>query len=345
MPVERNLEVLNIAVHKVEKEQYTKETKIILSDYILAIDEYSKLFLNEFIDIYQNPRKTSKSFAQFDKDELEDGRFEDLLGKYMDSTYGFLEASKRIAKRFAVKLESESLATGGYVFCIDYKNETRQNFAVIILNQKVHPVILEDGGRFKLSASFMLETNSINMAANVKIRDWQDGADSSYLSYIRGKKQLTEYFKKFIGCTTAQPSTIATNNVINAVYGYIDYAFEDITERSERKEKAKDAMYHIMSGNLEHVSFETVRNFVFQDEAEREKFMDYISVNQFEISEEFSPNGTVLKKLQRFEYKSRGIELKIRNDVFQDNSRVEFDEQNNLVIKDPEIRNLFNMQN
>ncbi len=343
MPEKRKLDILNIIVHKVEKEQYKKNTQITLSEIVLEIDEYSEMFLNEFIKIYQNPRKTSKSFAQFDKNETEDARFEDLLKKYIDGTDGFLDSSKKIAKRFSSKLESESLATGGYVFCVDYKNDRKRNFAVIILNQEVHPTIIEENGRFKLASSFTLETNSINMAANVKIREWEENSDSSYLSYVRGKKKLTEYFKKFIGCTTAQPSTIATNNVIDAVYGFIDETYEG-DERTTRKEVAKDNMYKVMSENLEHITFETVRNQVFPNEDEREKFIDYTIQYKLEISDEFSPNGTVLKKLQRFEYKSKGIEIKIRNEVFDDPSRVEFDREGNLVIKDPEIRREFNMQ-
>lgn len=346
MPEERKLEILNIVVHKVEKEQYKKDTKITLSDSPLDIDDYSKLFLNEFINIYQNPRKTSKSFAQFDKNETENDRFSDLLQKYIDNTDSFLEASKKIAKRFSAKLGSESLATGGYVFCVDYKNEKKQNFSVIILNQQMHPTILEVKGRFKLASSFTLETNSIKMAANIKINDWKEDSDASYLSYVRGKDNLTEYFKKFIGCTSAQPAKIATSNVINAVYGFIDTTYDNEDERSTRKELAKDDLYKIMSAHKEHVTFETVRTHVFSDEAERERFMDYITKNQLEISDEFSPDCRVLNSLGRFEYKRSGIDIKIRNEVLKDSRRVEFQKDTDfLIIKDPEIMKLYRMQN
>nr|WP_319473051.1 nucleoid-associated protein [uncultured Sphaerochaeta sp.] len=346
MPEERNLEVLNIVVHKVDKEQYKKDTNITLSDDLLDIDDNSKLFLNEFINIYQNPRKTSKSFAQFDKKESENDRFEDLLKEYIENTDSFLGASKKIAKRFSTKLGSESLATGGYVFCVDYKNESKQNFAVIILNQQMHPTILEENGRFKLASSFTLETNSIKMAANIKIYEWKEDSNVSYLSYVRGRDNLTEYFKNFIGCTTAQPAKIATYNVINAVYGFIDSTHENEDERASRKERAKDDLYKIMSTHKEHVTFETVRTHVFSDEDERERFMDYITQNELEISEEFSPDGRVLNTLGRFEYKKRGIDIKIRNEVLKDAERVEFQKDTDfLIIKDPEIKKLYCMQN
>lgn len=346
MPVERNLEVLNIVIHKVEKEQYIKETKLTLSDSTLDIDDASKLFLDQFINIYQNPRKTSKSFAQFDKDESENDRFADLLKAYIGAETSFLEASKKIAKRFSSKLGSESLATGGYVFCIDYKNDTKRNYAVIILNQQKHPAVVETDGKMKLGTSFSLEINSIKMAANVKIKEWETDKDASYLSYVRGKDNLTEYFKRFIGCTSAQPAKIATSNVINAVYGFIDTTYENENERSTRKELAKDDLYKIMSAHKEHVTFETVRTHVFSDEAEREKFMDYITQNQLEISDEFSPDGRVLNSLERFEYKRSGIDIKIRNEVLKDSSRVEFQKDTDfLIIKDSEIKKLYRMQN
>ncbi|MBK5246342.1 MAG: hypothetical protein JJE49_03605 [Peptostreptococcaceae bacterium] len=93
MPEERILDILNIIVHKVEKEQYTRNTRITLSENALEIDEYSKLFLNEFIRIYQNPRKTSKSFAQFDKDEKEEGMFKPVREQSFSWLEDFITAT------------------------------------------------------------------------------------------------------------------------------------------------------------------------------------------------------------------------------------------------------------
>jgi len=345
MPERRDLQINHIAVHKVKKDQFEDRSTLTLSESVLEVDDYASLFLNEFVSIYQNPRKTSKSFARFDTEKQTSQSYEDLLKAFITDSVDFLETSKNITRLFNGILSGISAATGGYVFCVDYLNTGDRNFAVLILDQQIHPAIVEKEGKFSLTSSFTLETESISMAANVKIVEWQSDSEASYLSYVRGKKGITDYFKRFIGCTTAQSSTVATNNVIEAVYGFVNETYED-DARERRIEEAKDAMFSVMKQNIEHITLDTVWNWVFPEENERNRFIDYTIEKDLQISDEFSPDGRTLNKLKRFEYSSKGIELKIRNDVFNDRNRVEFQEGTDyLIIRDPEIRAKYKMQN
>lgn len=124
----------NIIVHKVQKYQKEKAKTIQFRNTLLPVEndeeDTTYKFIQEFSRIYKNHRKTSRTFGEFEDDENE-FPVSRLIRDYISGDMDFLDLSKVIATQFKVKITDIPMATGGYLFCIDYDDSDERCFAIV----------------------------------------------------------------------------------------------------------------------------------------------------------------------------------------------------------------------
>jgi len=340
-----SIEITDVIVHKVKKEQQEKAS-IKLRGTSLPFknqeNDTTFRFVEDFSRFFKDKRKTSRIYGEFmpDKDNFPVSGF---LADYRDKKTDFLETSKKIANRFYTVITGVVMATGGYVFCIDYQNDDERHFAIVILTIKNGTSI--DDESLDLLSSFTLDVDSINMAVDVKFSRWVSG-QSGYLTFIRGKKGITDYFTRVVGCSQTKDSRESTRTIISSVKDFIEKS-PGIPEevRKVRKEQACDIMYKLMSENRTELSMNAIAVGVFPDEELREKYFDHVEEMGLEIPAYLAPSKSEFDKLKKLGYKKNGIDLKIDFETFADHAIVDFQPGTDyLIIKDPQIKRLFEEQ-
>lgn len=171
------------------------------------------------------------------------------------------------------------------------------------------------------------------MAVNIKIDKWLKG-EQSYLSFIRGLKEISQYFRTFVGCKPTESNAVITRKVIDSVRGFVEVELHEEEQRREREY----ALYDLMKANQAGIGLRTIINTIFPEEVLQEKFYQYLDEKKVEISYDFIPDKRIFNSLVQLIYKTQKIDLKLNYSLFDENLAEFQTGTNYLVLKDPLIK-------
>lgn len=338
----KDITVNNIIVHKVEKKQ--KEKAILkMRDTVLPFKNDAEnttfQFVSDFSSIFRNSKKTSRVFGEFYADES-NFPLVTYVRSYCQKQKDFISYSKDVAIRFHKVVDGISMATGGYVFCIDYTDHSEPSIAIVILTLKNGTSINDD--TLDLSSNVMLDVEEINMAVNIKIDKWNN-KEKSYLSFVQGKKGITNYFLEFIGCQKTENNVKVTHFVIDTVLEFDQELHREEANYLEHREQVVSLLYTNLStaNKRDGVEINSILTLVFNKD-QRDRYYEKYDFDEHNIPSSFVPDARAYKKLVRFAFKKKGLDLKIDIELFDKGDYVGFTEKEGyLIIRDPEIKAAF----
>ncbi|WP_084679893.1 nucleoid-associated protein [Curvibacter lanceolatus] len=205
--------LLNAVVHKLEKAAGAP-ARIVEARASLDIqDEPLQTLVNQVHAVYGS--REAKSYGKFDP-ELSPVSAELHLKSLRDNENAdFLEISKQLMRVLKDKSDGENFATGGHVLIADSSAANVRWAVVVILNNKAGTTINED---LKVIQSPYLDVDGIRFAGRVNLTTWGEGNTERYISFLKGKKnEVSQYFQKFLGCSTVQEDLNDTRNLVKAV--------------------------------------------------------------------------------------------------------------------------------
>lgn len=321
------MRVRRIIVHEVKKEQHTTSASLHLRERPLPISELTNSFVTSMEDVYG--KRVGKAYGIFESSQVS-YPFQGLLAGYFanQSDSEFVAFSRKSAELLKKGLEGAHASTGGYLFCIHYRTDNgAERFLVAVLNETVRSAL--SPSTLDLVGSISLDVEHLNMAARVDIERWRKGKidGGAYLSFTRGRKNVTQYFISFVGCADYQPSAVSTRNMVEAV----DRFLETLGVSDEDRVAQKRALYE--SVRKESVaSPSTVANIISPSDPDR--FLQFLEDNEIEISSDFQPDRKELKFLIRVQYKSNRLNIDLDRRLIT-SGEVHYDEgRRRLIIED-----------
>ena len=316
------MELKRMIVHKVEKEQHANIATVSKRDTLLANNELAQKFVSEVNKAYKKTT-SNKGYGVFNTGD-QHYRFQIFLRDYLQNATDeeFINFSKLAVDELKAEMVKRPASTGGNLFLIHYTDDEEEVISVIILSDKLAYIL---NANLDLSGEINLDTDKINMAAMIKINLLDNNEDKPYLSFVQGKKQITNYFTDFIGCTTYQDSAASTALMVTAVEKYMvaqEYS------RTRQKE-VEDNLVEYFESN-EEVDIETIANYVNPEAPD--SFLEYIE--PFEINTEFQPKRQQYKRFIKIEYKDKNLTLVFSKDL-KDDGTVRYDDAtSSIIIKD-----------
>lgn len=337
----KDIFVNKIIVHKVSKKQREKAS-IKTRDAVLPVqndpENTTFKFVSGFSSIFRNSTRTSRVFGEFLSDE-KNFPLVTYVQSYYNKQKEFVGFSKEVAERFRIVLDRVPMSTGGYIFCIDYTDYSEPSLAIVILTLKTGTSI--DDETLELSSNVLLDIDEINMAVNIKLGKWEN-KEKSYLSFVGGKKGITNYFLDFIGCQQTENSVKVTHFLIDSVLELDEEIHGNDDDYDNRKEEVSKLLYTTLSSNKKNgVHIDSILKLIF-DENECKQYYNKYSFDENKIPSSFIPDARAYNKLFRFQFKKKGLDLRIDHDLFKDVNYIAFTEEEGfLLIKDPEIKRAF----
>lgn len=355
---EQKFTVNHIIFHNIEKKQHNDATLILREEEFS--EEYLKDIANKFIiqftDNFSNPRKTNRSFGQF-IDCSETNYVPFALKKYKKSEIAFLKMSQNFATQFHKEINTVPLATGGFIFCIDYFQGETHMFAIIVLDIKSGFEINAKTMDFNY-ASEILELEKMNMAVRINLDKWEEEESyikdctdeqeieelekKNYLSFIAGKKNLTQYFYKFICSKRAENKTKATNFVKDSILDFHEEMYGTDDDYDEKRKTLVNFLFTSFEKSRKSVTginIKTLIESVFEDEEIQEKYFNQYSEKYAseKIPNQFIPDKRAYSKLVECRYKKKGVDLRMEKEWLDNHA--DFTDDNTLVIKVDNIKN------
>lgn len=304
--------VKNLIVHQIKKEQQ-QGAELDLAPEELPADALSHNFIKEVISSYYHKR--SKFFGTFNADK-EAFPFQSNLDDFLKTRRPFLDFSRRAAQALYEKVSGIRQATGGYLVLSFLESEQCPYFIALMLHN-VERFRIEE---FHLKRSVILDIDKLDLASFIDIAKWRK-AVPPYLSFIRGRKVLSNYFREFIGCTEFIESQKTSEQLQLAVIHYLGR----LKLTDEEREKRKNKVFDYCAGQINE------NNLIFlgqigpilrpEDPDDFHRFAN----NFYMISPSFEGHRKVLENLVVLSYSSRDLTIRFNHALL--NKTVHYDRE------------------
>lgn len=303
-------------VHSLLKSQYSADVSMHLRDKLLNVTPALQRLVGAVHEAYSN--RAGKSYGAFEADaELHPAQ---THIRRIASTEGdvFVEATHALMRILAKEAGNESLATGGYVLFVDLNNGATRWLLVAVLTDVAGAAINND---LDVVDATHLDLSAMRFAARVNLTDWNAGAER-YISFLRGKKSsVSEYFQKFIGCSTVIKSLQETQRLVATLKQFcVDQALDDA--RRERLLAEVDAVGRLCIKENRVLELEVLANQVWPDEP---SLLQAAFANaEPPIADGFIPDGRSLLPLKKFKARTAGWTLEFERSAMTDHT-IRFD--------------------
>lgn len=307
-----HLEIKNFVIHQLLKQSgkdvvIDKNAKGCLN---IALKE--KKFIGELDKSYH--KKSSPIYGIFS------GEFPDFKNK-LDEYYNlksidFFDFSKRIMEIYKNILKLTITATGGYMLVCEYvNNRTNKDLLLILMiNNKEGYVI--DEKTLTLSDIQNLDIHKVDVACLINLTDWKIISNNkttdrvTYLSFVKGLKNVSQYFMKFVDVDNRTTSKESTSRLIAALHAYLD---KNVKEREQRI-RILDSVHNYCISKVEEkkeILLDDIGRLVNEDNPE--DFVDHATDEEFSVSSVISGDKSSLKPLKYISYSDKNIKIEFDN--------------------------------
>ncbi|PZU19476.1 MAG: hypothetical protein DI622_08865 [Chryseobacterium sp.] len=305
-----NIDLTNIIVHRINKVAGNKNSVLKLADKELTINKQERYFI---ADIRESFNKRSVPTYGIFEDEFDFNVFQQSLRDYKDGAIDFLDFTVKSMGYYERMIKSSAPATGGFLIFADFKitdNNDERYILVFSINNKQGYNLNEEA--LSIQQIKNLELNKIDLATLINISRWNlslTNADEvkTYLAFIRGKKNISDYFQSFIGCADKTTATESSTRLINAIHSYCSENDYDDTKTKEIERKVFEYCQDCKK-NRKEIQLSYISTII--DDENPNSFSEYASNEKFSVSEIIKYDSKTLKTLKFVDYQSEDFSIR-----------------------------------
>lgn len=325
-----------IIMHKINKSGKAGEhgtTKI--NEKLLNVGSSDILQFAETISIsYQ--KRTAKEYGKFKESPVP--TYQTALDKYLgeDTDDSFLEFTKDATNHLKDEM-NRTTATGGYLIFADYQVKDRFVMAVL-LNNKAGFTVNEE----ELLITMIKELNidQIAMAGFMNISIYS-GVDKNrrYMSFMRGKKDISEYFVNFMGANEDKETAKDTTKLfVKTLNDYLQIKEYDTTHKTREEQISSKQMdiynYCVNKKTIRDNSFTIEEVSHLLDPLEPKNFFEYVNGLDIELDNTIeSIDKNQINKLKVFKYDGKGIRITFNRELYDRKEVYLSKNKQELIIK------------
>lgn len=179
-------------------------------DAELPITDLAQRLVDTLYSEYR--RRHAKSHGKFNGDEETAPSQKHARTYLLESSGNFYDFSVRMANLLCDKAQGRA-ATGGHVFIAHLEGDGRELLLIAIVTDE-QAIALNK--KKDLAAAEHLNLKGFRFAGRIDVTAWRAETDR-YLSFLKGTKDVSDYFKAFLGCDTAIPNLADTQHLTKVV--------------------------------------------------------------------------------------------------------------------------------
>lgn len=315
------MELHQLTLHKLLKEQNgVAKLELRKKPYVVTATEIE--FISESKEVYYH--KSNPNFGIFEGSAVS-YPYQTLVKNYLDGKTDFLQFTTEAMKHFLTVIQKEQQATGGNVIFAHYTVNKEEFLLVMMLNSKKRFNVNDDLGIYDV---MVLDIEKLDLANTLNITKWKNSEDT-YLSFAKGRKEISKYFRHFIGCTDQTTAKQSSKNLKGAL---LDYMGELDLETSE-KEDIRNRVFNYCVEKIkrrEDISLSHISSMI--DEDNPDLFQQYAASEKYGVSSYVKGHRQTLKSLKFYVYRSKKLTIEFDSSLI--NESVFYNEnKNELRIK------------
>ncbi|MDR2580118.1 MAG: nucleoid-associated protein [Fibromonadaceae bacterium] len=328
-----NISLNGFIIHKVNKNAGERRATLKLANAIINSTDKEKKFIAIASEAYY--KKSAPTYGIFD--DLESNKFQNELITYIKQK-DFYAFSCNCMEYYKTNIQDVAPATGGFIVFAHYFDTKKQTEFILILaiNNKDSYVFNEV--KLTIEDTKNIELNKIDLACQINLTKWNDYQNNpnsdvkTYLSLIKGNKDLSVYFMKFIGNANKTTSTESSKRLVNALERFCKENNYNREKTIETRNKVSVYCNDCMKEKKE-ISLSAISALI--DIENPTLFQEYASDEERAVDEIISGDAKVLRNIGSIRYRDKEGKLSIEfnNELLE--KRVFYDDKKKqLTIKD-----------
>lgn len=326
-----NLEVKNIVIHQLLKDAGNRLVNPKEAKKLLKIGDKEKMFLGNLDRSYH--KKSSPIYGIFAD---ENPKFRNSLVDYINGDVKFYDFTIEVMNHYKIVLEGTVAATGGYMIICEYTNLSTSNDLLLILmiNNKEGFVI--DEQNLTLDNIKNLDLSKVDVACLINLTEWNNIENDTptdrktYLSFVKGMKEVSYYFMSFIDVDNKNTSTESTKRLITAIEAYADNQSWDRDTKIDKKNKVF-TYCHDCIDNKKEILLSTISSILNPDDPEH--FQNFATDDNYRVSSIISGDKSRMKFLKTISYSDKEFKIEFDTKLILDNTIVLDSTGKKLTIK------------
>lgn len=309
-----NVNLSHIVIHKINKTAGDKKSVLKLANKEIVVTKSEIKFI---ADVRKSFNKKSVPTHGVFENAFDYNGFQKAIKAYKDKNIDFMQFSIDSMEYYKRVIETSAPATGGFLIFADFiitDNNDRYILVLSIDNKQGYNL---NEVALAIQEIQNLELNKMDLASIINISRWElssvpDNEIKTYLTFIRGKKKISDYFQSFIGCEDKTTATESSTLLLNTINSYI--AEKEISEKNAKDIKSKILDYCQDSNKRKKEILLSQISFLF-DEENPDEFSNYATDEKFGNSEVVKYDSKTLRTLKFIDYQSVDFTLKFNKNL------------------------------
>ncbi len=182
-----------------------------LAEKPLTIGETAQRVIDTLHELYG--RRGSKSHGKFSAN-INDFPTQNHLQRYVDHNYAdFAEFTRSLMETLKIQAGKRGAAQGGHVFFAHFTRGDSHFLLISIITDKLGAALTNELGVRDVKH---LDIDGFRFAGRINISSWLKG-DPRYISFLKGKGNVADYFRDFLGCDLSVQEREDTRRLIDAL--------------------------------------------------------------------------------------------------------------------------------
>jgi len=316
-------QIFHVAVHELERRGGKLHVKLGKDE--LEVTKTKERVIAQLFDLYK--RRATKSYGKFSTGPDAVPTQQSLRAYLAKRGEGFPDLIAGLMTTLQVEAAKLNAASEGFVFFAHLDRDDRQFLLVAIVSNKLGASLTRD---FDVADAEHLDIDGFRFAGRIDLTEWAANGDR-YISFLKGKGEVSNYFKTFLGADTTSQDREDTRQLAEALKAFADAKDLGGKARDTFLSRAK-AFCDQVALAKQPLSFEALSNAVFPDEPEPLK--DFLVDPDRKLNEGFVPHRGALGTLTKLERKTKFWTVAFEREAIHE-GKVAYDpDQNILILKD-----------
>lgn len=287
----------------------------------LAVSATAKRLIDELHKLYA--RRPSKAYGKFSENTV-DYPTSVRLTEYLSQTASFEDTTIALMNTLAKEAQGRAASEGGHVFFAHFQRDDRQYILVAIVNDKISAALTDTAD---LQDVKHLDVDGYRFAGRVSLEGWANN-EERYVSFLKGKGNVSEYFMAFLGCDTTAASRVDTSKMVKAIKHFADSRPLEPAERAEFMTRANDICARDSKAD-KPINFATLANELYPEDPEA--LIEILADPDRGLIDGFVADRRALRGLVSFKRKTSNWSVEFEREALN-SDKVRYDPETNSII-------------
>jgi nucleoid-associated protein len=285
-------DIVALAIHDLVRGDEGFEVR--LSGKQLPVRKTTQRVVDELYDLYNG--RASKSHGKF---TAADGYpTEGHIKEYVEAKKtDFVALTSKMMTTLERQARQKAASQGGHVFFAHFRREGRDYLLVTIVNDKLGATLTGD---LEMEDVNHLDLDGFRFAGRINLTGWV-GEEERYISFLKGKGTVSEYFKEFLGCDSVVQDRKDTADLVLALKEFTVSEKMAESDAVEFLAKAK-SICERNSRDREELEFDVLANELMPRNPKR--LVAHLAHVDRALSDGFVPDRRALRSLVRLKTKT-----------------------------------------